>query len=226
MPWLLIAGILGLAAGIVFLVSAIHPRPERTARLAAQTAERDAKLSAAEAYYSERDHQADRDWRGGDVAAPVVAAPPVEPVLVAPQAPPVVAAPVVATPFPAVATLSPIPKAAEPPPVPVPVPVAVPVVPVVPEQPVVAAGAFPEIRSALAAGKLDDAEKMLNAARESADGLALAELTGLAGDHAAAAGRLSNAKWLWRLAVKRFGELDAMSTPAAKAVSESLRTAG
>ncbi len=67
---------------------------------------------------------------------------------------------------------------------------------------------------------------MLNVAREKAEGLALAELTGLAGDHAAAAGRISNAKWLWRLAAKRFGELGAMDTPAAKAVSESLRTAG
>jgi hypothetical protein len=86
--------------------------------------------------------------------------------------------------------------------------------------------AFGEIRAALAAGKLDDAEKLLNARRETVQGLELAELTGLAGDHAAAAGRISNAKWLWRLSLKRFGELGAMDTPAAQAVSESLRVAG
>lgn len=87
-------------------------------------------------------------------------------------------------------------------------------------------GAFGAIRTALAAGHLDEAEKLLNAGRESAQGLELAELTGLAGDHAAAAGRLSNAKWLWRLSLKRFGELGAMDTPAAQAVAESLRVAG
>ena len=47
----------------------------------------------------------------------------------------------------------------------------------------------------------------------------------LAGDHAAAVGRASNAKWLWRLALKRFGELNAMDAPAAKAVAENLRVA-
>ena len=87
-------------------------------------------------------------------------------------------------------------------------------------------GSFPAIRAALATGKLDDAEKLLNAGREKAQGLELAELTGLAGDHAAALGRLSNAKWLWRLALKRFGELGAMDTPAAKAVAENLRVTG
>lgn len=90
----------------------------------------------------------------------------------------------------------------------------------------VATGSFPAIRAALATGKLDDAEKLLNAGREKAQGLELAELTGLAGDHAAALGRLSNAKWLWRLALKRFGELGAMETSAAKAVAESLRVTG
>ena len=89
-----------------------------------------------------------------------------------------------------------------------------------------AADPFPAIRAALATGKLDDAEKLLNAGREKAQGLELAELTGLAGDHAAALGRLSNAKWLWRLALKRFGELGAMDTPAAKAVAENLRVTG
>ena len=69
-------------------------------------------------------------------------------------------------------------------------------------------------------------DKMLNARRETAKGLELAELTGLAGDHAAAMGRASNAKWLWRLSLKRFGELNAIDTPAAISVAESLRTTG
>lgn len=64
---------------------------------------------------------------------------------------------------------------------------------------------------------------MLTAAREKATGVALAELTGLAGDHASAAGRESNAKWLWRLALKRFGETGAMESAAAQAVAERLR---
>lgn len=66
---------------------------------------------------------------------------------------------------------------------------------------------------------------MLNAERDRVQGLALAELTGLAGDHAAAAGRASHAKWLWRRALSRFGELNAMDVHAARAVAEKLRTA-
>ena len=73
--------------------------------------------------------------------------------------------------------------------------------------------------------KLHRAEERRQA-RDYATGLALAELTGLAGDHAAAAGRLSNAKWLWRLALKRFGEAGALNSPAARQVSERLRLAG
>ena len=99
-----------------------------------------------------------------------------------------------------------------------------PIAPVV--APAVAETPFAAIRAALAAGNLDDAEKLLNAGRDTAQGLELAELTGLAGDHAAAMGRASNAKWLWRLALKRFGEQSAMDTPAAKAVAESLRISG
>jgi hypothetical protein len=287
MPWLMIAAVLALSAGIVFLVSAVHPRPNRRARLAAEAAERDEKLGAAESYYSERSRAADRDWRSDDIPPPVTRAPAplVEPVRAAPPPPPQAAPPpppaappvaaqvtkpvaasmpqaaAAAMPFPATATLAPIPVAAEPPPAPVeakappkvverPAPIPPPVVapapvahppPVVAPTPAVASppvlapvatpavastDAFGAIRTALAAGKLEDAEKLLNEEREKADGLALAELTGLAGDHAAAAGRASNAKWLWRLALKRFGELSAMDTPAAKAVAESLRVAG
>ena len=76
MPWLVIAGVLGLSAGIVFLVSAVHPRPQRRARLAAEAAERDATLGAAEDYYSERGRAADRDWRAGDIPEPAALAPP------------------------------------------------------------------------------------------------------------------------------------------------------
>lgn len=269
MPWLVIAGVLLLSAGVVFLVSAVHPRPNRRARLAAEAATRDATLGAAESYYSERSRAADRDWRSGDIPAPVtpVAAPPAPaPVKVAPVVAPAVAKPVATSappeapapaPFPSTATLALIPVAAEPPPAPVklqvaapvaeatpavvpapPPPVAVAVAPAavasvapLPIAPVAAAPAAPEtpfaaIRAALAAGNLDDAEKLLNAGRDTAQGLELAELTGLAGDHAAAVGRASNAKWLWRLALKRFGELSAMDAPAARAVAESLRVAG
>jgi len=290
MPWLVIAGVFGLCAGVVFLVSAVHPRPKTRARAAAKAKRRDETLGAAEAYYASketrRDRAADSDWRSGDIAPPAEPAPPpvpepvkmVEPVRVAAIAPvakaekpalekpvvaavvaePVVVAPVTVAPvapapapaakpvassappepvfpplFPSTATLAPIPVASEPPPVLV---LAKPIGAAVIEAKAEAAAAevetsrsaatFGAIKTALAAGKVDEAEKLLNAARETAQGLELAELTGLAGDHAAAAGRISNAKWLWRLALKRFGELGAMDTPAAQAVAESLRVAG
>ncbi len=314
MPWLVIAGVLGLCAGVVFLVSAVHPRPNTRALAEARAKRRDETLGAAEAYYSSkearRDRAADSDWRSGDIAPPAAPVPPpapepvkmVEPVRVAtpvapvpapekvvekaPEKPPEkpkvveavvapvapVAAPAPVTPvvapspapapvaapapapvqtltpapaakpvatsappepmmpplFPSTATLAPIPAASEPPPA---APLEKPAEkPVGVEKPAAAttapANAFGAIRTAIAAGKLDEAEKLLNAGRETAQGLELAELTGLAGDHAAAAGRLSNAKWLWRLSLKRFGELSAMDTPAAQAVAESLRVAG
>lgn len=126
-------------------------------------------------------------------------------------------------PFRSSATLTPIPRAVEPPP------------PILAPQPSVQAAPstasagepdpFADIRSAIAEGRLADADRLLNLHRESAQGAALAELTGLAGDQAAAAGRTSNAKWLWRLALKRFGEINAMESPAARAVSERLRLA-
>jgi hypothetical protein len=82
---------------------------------------------------------------------------------------------------------------------------------------------FDAIRAAITDGRLEEADRMLTSEKDRAQGEALAELTGLAGDHAAAAGRQSNAKWLWRLALKRFGECNAMNSPAARAVSERLR---
>src|SRR6185503_20707208 len=71
-PWLLIASVLGVAAGIVFLVSAVLPRPDRTTRVAAEAARREETLNAADAFYAERARAADRDWRSGDLppAAP------------------------------------------------------------------------------------------------------------------------------------------------------------
>ena len=272
-PWLLIAGLLSLAAGIVFLVSAVHPRPNRRKALAARAQARDEHLGEADAYYAEAGRAADRDWRSGDIPPPVVpqpaakpqpAPPPVsEPAPVAPApaplatpaptspppapaeptpapapvkavaastpAPPapqpIVEAPVAArdASFPSAATLAPIPLAAEIPPAPVVKPAATPA----PES-VKAADSDPHahIRAAIKAGRLDEAERLLDAGRDSAQGLVLADLTGLAGDHAAASGRQSHAKWLWRLAIKRFAEAGALETPGAKAVAESLRTGG
>lgn len=239
-PWLIVAGTLGVAAGVVFLVSAVHPRPNRRRQIEAREAKRTAHLGEAEAYYAEAGRAADRDWRSGDIPAPAAPAPvppaavapapaaiaPSQPVkAVAPVAapvesqppPPPAAAPPVA--FPSAATLAPIPVAAEPPP-------AAPHAMAAPLAPSAAPDPHAPIRSAIKAGQLAEAERLLEAGRESAKGLALAELTGLAGDHAAAAGRQSHAKWLWRLAIKRFGEEGAMDTPAARAVSESLRVAG
>lgn len=257
-PWMIVAGALAIAAGVVFLVSAVHPRPNRRREIEAREARREAHLGEAEAYYAEAGRAADRDWRSADIPAPVMPQPvaaqpapqpaPVPPPQPAPVAPPPVAAaspppvqpavaaappapqpaapptppPATAAVFPATATLAPIPVAAEPPP-------AVPAAPApasVPADAPTAADPHAPIRAALKAGQLAEAERLLEAGRETAKGLALAELTGLAGDHAAAAGRQSHAKWLWRLAIKRFGEEGAMDTPAAKAVSESLRVTG
>ena len=273
-PWILVAGILALAAGVVFLVSAVHPRPNRRKALEARAQAQEAHLGEAEAYYSEAGRAADRDWRSGDIPPPAAAqtpapaatasaapspkavAPEPAPVAVAPatipapvapapappkpvatatpppQPPPPIApqpappAPAAASPanFPSAATLSPIPAAAEPPPAPEARPVAPPAAPVV--APVAQSDPHAQIREAIKAGKLDEAERLLDAGRETAQGIALADLTGLAGDHAAASGRQSHAKWLWRLAIKRFGEAGALDTPGARAVAESLRTGG
>ncbi len=102
-----------------------------------------------------------------------------------------------------------------------------------PVTPAPSSGALPspieDIRAAIAANQLETAEALLNAERIrlSAAGdlerLGMAELTGLAGDHAAAAGRIGGAKWLWRLALQRFADADAIANPAARAVSERLR---
>lgn len=106
-----------------------------------------------------------------------------------------------------------------------PVAEAAPVAEVAVAAPVVAQDPFAAIRAAITGGRIEEADKLLTVARDRAQGLELAELTGLAGDHAAAAGRQSNAKWLWRLALKRFGEASAMDSAPAQAVAERLRLA-
>lgn len=195
LPILLIAGGLAVIAGLVFLVSALHPRPNQTLAAAETAAREDAALAEAETYYSERARAADRDWRAANIAPPSLVPIPAPPTPRPPPPPP-------ANPFPASVTLAPVARGAA-------------------EAP----AAYPEIRSAIAAGRLDEANRLLEAARETAAGIDLAHLTALAGQHAAAAGQPSHARWLWRLALKRFGEADALNTPAAISVTESLRTA-
>lgn len=86
-------------------------------------------------------------------------------------------------------------------------------------------GTFASIRDAISGNRLDEADKLLadERSRAGTDGARLAELTGLAGDHAAAAGRPGNAKWLWRLALKRFADAGEINSGAARDVSERLR---
>ena len=313
LPLMLVAGLGALCISIVFLGSALAPRPKRTARLQEAAARRAETLRAADSYYSERSRAADRDWRSGklpphagpqdatpagdplfdtrpvrataptpigkplfdtkparEVEPPPVGGPifDVRPVRVAEPAPPedpdplfdpapepapaaaesssrsttgkpvATSVPPMPMGFPSTATLAPIPKGSDPPPqpmmpssasapahaavgAPMPAPAAPPPAVAEPEP-----EAFADIRAAIKAGRLEDADRLLNASRETATGLALAKLTGLAGDHASAAGRESNAKWLWRLALKRFSEEGALDSPAARQVSERLRLAG
>jgi hypothetical protein len=84
---------------------------------------------------------------------------------------------------------------------------------------------FARIRAAIDDGQLEDADRLLaeERSRPGMEGAALAELTGLAGDHAAAAGRPGNAKWLWRLSLKRFADAGEINSSEARHVSERLR---
>jgi hypothetical protein len=215
LPLALLGGLFGVTTGLVFLVSALHPRPNQKRRAAEKVAREDAALTQAEAYYSERSRAADRDWRSADIAplptpSPATPVPPPQPpaAAVAPPPPPPPAPP--PNPFPSAVNLNPIPRTQDVAPAPIaPTPAS--------------EGPYATIRSAIAAGKLAEADKMLNAARDTATGLALAQLTALAGDHAAASGQPGHAKWLWKLALKRFGELDATASPEAVRVAASLR---
>lgn len=93
------------------------------------------------------------------------------------------------------------------------------------------AKSFEDIRGAISENRLEEADRMLTETRkrlnESPDTqpIEIALLTGLAGDHAAADGRLGSAKWLWRLALQRFAAAGAIDDPAARAVSERMRLA-
>lgn len=246
LPLLPLLGLLGGVGGIVFLVSAVYPRPNQRRWAAEQAAREQEALARAEAYYSDRSRAAERDWRSGDVtplAAPRPATQPTAPSapqpvpspapVMRPPPPPPQPAPVAAAtiadasgrtapaapppnPFPSAATLAPLPRPAS-------APAAS--APVTATQPV-AHGPHADIASALASGRLAEAEQMLNTARETATGLDLAELTALAGNHAAASGKTGHARWLWRLALKRFGEHGALDSPTALAIAERLRAAG
>ena len=229
-PLLLMLGILGVTSGIVFLVSAVHPRPNQKRAAAEKSAREDTALGNAESYYSERSRAADRDWRAAPITPPPAPVPtpapapvqaatpqPPKPVMqtaspVGPPPTPTAPPPPPANPFPSPVTLAPIPRPLAP-------PASAPAAPVVPPA---SEGPHPAIRAAISAGRLAEAEQMLNLARETATGLDLAHLTALAGDHAAAAGQQSHAKWLWRLAMKRFGENGALSSHDALRIAPML----
>lgn len=91
--------------------------------------------------------------------------------------------------------------------------------------------ALEEIRAAIEQNRLEDADRLLATTRKQmseqggSTSIELAQLTGLAGDHAAADGRLGSAKWLWRLALQRFAAAGAIDDPSARAVSERMRLA-
>ncbi len=93
------------------------------------------------------------------------------------------------------------------------------------------ASVLAEIRQAITENRLRDADRMLTETRRQfneapeTNPVELAQLTGLAGDHAAADGRLGSAKWLWRLALQRFAAAGAIDDPSARAVSERMRLA-
>ena len=88
-----------------------------------------------------------------------------------------------------------------------------------------------EIRQAITENRLKDADRLLTETRRQfneapeTNPVELAQLTGLAGDHAAADGRLGSAKWLWRLALQRFAAAGAIDDPSAREVSERMRLA-
>ena len=291
-PWILVLALAAEIAGLVLLVEALMPRPNRKAQLAEAAERRRAAIAAADVYYAERARAADRDWRSGALPperpgaspfddspfdpapSPAAPAPPANAPAARPAAAPLAALKPTAfadTIFPSAASLAPIPLSVDGPLQPLPSPAAppgaldasLPVSPPVgpaaslplsppatpPSSPAPAlvanaptepdqagmlgarAGPFARIRAALAAGKLEEADRLLAEERTRLTGGGvekeneLAELTGLAGDHAAASGRIGGAKWLWRLALQRFGSANAINSPAARVVSERLRLA-
>lgn len=230
-PWLLVAALALICAGLVCIGSAVIPRPKRAAQRAADVERREKAIADADSFYAERARAANSDWRSGDLPAPPAAAPSsaeppilVSEVAIEPEAQPDAATPVEAQVEPPVAPPPPPPPPPQPAPPP-PIPAAAPLQ----TQPAAAPPAYDHIRLLIDQGRLDEAETELDRTRgqltsaANPSPLQLAELTGLAGDHASAAGRPGNAKWLWRLALKRFGEAGAAQSPAARHVAEQLR---
>lgn len=197
-PWLFIGGLWAALAGLVGIGLGLFgggaPAEKPSKHKKPAPARKDLwELPSAEGGAAP-ERAADRDWRSGEIAPPAPKPAP------APSPEPALA-PAAAAPPAAVAAAA--------------------------DAPVSASGAFQDIRIAINENRLDDADKLLNSHRarlgETGGALAMAELTGLAGDHAAAAGRLGGAKWLWRLSLQRFAEAGAINDPGARAVSERLR---
>lgn len=226
--WLLIGALLLVCAGLVLLGAAVIPRPKRAARLAAEAARRKQVIADADSFYARRARAANSDWRTGDLPAPSqtpVTPPPAEPEHVPdpvftpePRVEPQPAEPERLEAEPAALQPDATPDHATP-------QTAQPA----PLQTTPDTTELDAIRRLLDAGQLDEAETQLDAARNlllaagPAARAQLAELTGLAGEHAAAAGRPGNAKWLWRLALRRFGEAGAAQSPAARRIADLLR---
>jgi len=216
-PWPLVGAVALLATGLACIGAGVAPQKGKRRSADVKSAEQTAALQAADTYYAARttapvtEHPADRDWRSADL-------PPVPPSIAATPPPPAPPPSVRAAPEPA---------SAVPPPAPPPV-VAAPPAATSPAQDDTPLG---RIRAALAANRLEEADRLLADERNRLSGagdgdpVALAMLTGLAGDHAAADGRVGGAKWLWRLALQRFAKADAMNSAEARAVAESLRLA-
>lgn len=245
--WPAILSLLLASVGLSWLGYGLSPRTAERSRKIEEAARRQAALEAADAYYASKTRAANRDWRSGDLPPPAPrqsaddqnskaepAPSPPSPMGTAPPLPDIETAPSTSieaetaafpqamhtetsqepdhaveaqSPSSGIQTQEPIPSATS--------------------------GASPLrlIRDAIAAGDLDRAELLLGEERDrlsaagDAERMALAELTGLAGDHAAAAGRIGSAKWLWRLALQRFAAADAIGASSARDVSERLRLA-
>jgi len=83
------------------------------------------------------------------------------------------------------------------------------------------------VEQLLADARLGDAQQMIERLRgvfaEAGSSLDAARLTVLAGEHALASGRPSEARWLWRLSMQRFAAAGGLSEPWARRAGERLR---
>ena len=243
--WPAILSLLLTATGLSVLGYGLSPRTAERRRQAEEATRRQAALEAADAYYASKTRAANRDWRSGDLPPQAPRRTEEDQNATARQASEGDAPVVTDAAFPdrettpLIRTEAALPPAAiwdqtsheetitrdHPPPSSA--------APPDEQGPPLAPGASPLrlIRDAIAAGDLDRAELLLGEERNrlsaagDAERMALAELTGLAGDHAAAAGRIGSAKWLWRLALQRFAAADAIGVSSARDVSERLRLA-